>query len=85
MRKTWFVTFRPRDPSRLPEVDGHRRMSENFESEADAKAFAADRLKDSSQIVAGTLNPVIPKRIIGSARIFEWVDEPSETSKREPG
>ena len=82
MPKAWFVTFRPRDPSRLPEADGHRRMSESFESEAEAKAFAAARLTDSSQIVAGTLNLVAPKRTIGSSQISEWLNEPSETSRK---
>jgi hypothetical protein len=46
MPKTWFVTFRPKDARLLP--DGHRRTSKRFDSEADAKTFALDRLADST-------------------------------------
>jgi hypothetical protein len=72
MPKTWFVTFRPKDARLLP--DGHRRTSKRFDSEADAKAFALDRLADSTQITAGTINPFAPKRFIGSAGIRTWLD-----------
>jgi hypothetical protein len=73
--KTWFVSFRPNDADRLPQANGQRRMSETFATEAEAKAFAAERLADSADITAGTLNPVVPKRTLGSAGIKAWLDE----------
>jgi hypothetical protein len=72
----WFVTYRPKDLRLLPqEGTGHRRMSETFDTEAEAKAFATNRLTDSTHITAGTLNPVVPKRTIGSAGIAAWLTE----------
>lgn len=73
--KTWFVSFRPNDVDRLPQANGQRRMSETFGTEAEAKAFAAERLADSTDITAGTLNPVAPKRTVGSAWMKAWMDE----------
>ena len=73
--KTWFVSFRPKDADRRPEANGQRRMSETFATEAEAKAFAAERLADSTDITAGTLNPVTPKRTLGSAGIRAWLDD----------
>jgi hypothetical protein len=73
--KTWFLSFRPNDVDQLPQANGQRRMSKTFATEAEAKAFAAERLADSTDITAGTLNPAFPKRTIGSAGIKAWLDE----------
>jgi hypothetical protein len=69
---TWFVTYQP--PGRRPR-DGHRRMSELFANEQDAKAFARARLSEGPDITAGTINPHLPKRFVGSAEILRWLDE----------
>jgi hypothetical protein len=45
-------------------------------NEQDAKAFAKAKLTDGSNINAGTLNPYQPKRIITSAQIADWLNEP---------
>ena len=71
---TWYVSFEPKE--RLPGPRGFMRKTETFRSEQDAKAFAKATLADSSNINAGTLNPHQPKRIITSAQISDWLDEP---------
>ena len=67
---TWFVSYRPLGLSRDP-----RRLSETFPNELEAKAFAKARLADARNITAGTINPHLPKRVIGSAQIIEWLNE----------
>jgi hypothetical protein len=52
------------------------RVTESFLSEHDAKAFAKARLADSSNVAAGTFNPHLPKRVIPSAQLLDWLDEP---------
>lgn len=72
---SWFVTYQPR--GRHPGA-GYTRMSEQFASEQDAKAFARARLADGPDITAGTINPHQPKRFIGSAQIVDWLNEHPE-------
>jgi hypothetical protein len=75
--KTWFVSYRlkPR-----PRGSGHSRRSQTFENEAEAKSFA--RTLPSSDVVnAGTINPHMPKRFIGSSLIHEWLaKEPTDNN-----
>jgi hypothetical protein len=52
-------------------------MTETFESEAEAKAFARTLPVRASGINAGTINPHIPKKFFGSAQINEWLEEPN--------
>jgi hypothetical protein len=66
--KTWFVSYRR---SRSP-GSGHARVTETFESEAEAKDFAR-RLSPQGNINAGTINPHRPKKFFGSANINEWL------------
>ena len=68
----WYVTYtlRERDISQR-----YRRCAENFESEEDAKAFARLRLGDARNIVAGTINPHMPKRTIASVNLVNWLNE----------
>lgn len=42
-------------------------MAETFPTEADAKNFARSKLAEADDVVAGTLNPHLPKRVIGPA------------------
>jgi hypothetical protein len=51
------------------------RKTETFRSEQDAKAFAKAKLADGSNINAGTLNPHLPKRMISSKQVLDWLDE----------
>jgi hypothetical protein len=73
---TWYVSFEPKErPS------GQRaliRKAETFRDEHDAKAFAKAKLTDGSNINAGTFNPYQPKRIVTSAQIYDWLNEPDD-------
>ena len=75
----WFVSYQPIGPSRGPQ--GYRRLSETFSNELDARAFAGKRLADARNITAGTINPHLPKRVIGSAQIIDWLNEGEPEAK----
>jgi len=69
---TWYVSIH------LPheEKTGHySRRTQSFKSESDAKRFAAARMADGIEVSAGTINPVMPKRIVGPAEIRQWLSE----------
>jgi hypothetical protein len=71
-QKTWYVSIH------LPEDQktGHySRRSETFASESEAKQFAARKIAAGTEISAGTLNPVTPKRIIKPSEIEKWISE----------
>ena len=71
---TWYVSIH------LPESQktGHySRRSETFASEAEAKMFAAGKIAIGTEISAGTLNPVTPKRVIRPCEIEIWLSEKS--------
>jgi hypothetical protein len=69
-KDTWYVSFEPRERSA-----GKFRMTETFRNEQDAKEFAKARLTDGSNVTAGTLNPLMPKRTISSKQVLDWLDE----------
>jgi hypothetical protein len=67
---TWYVSFETqRKRAKL-------RTTEPFPNEQEAKAFARAKLADGSNVNAGTFNPHSPKRIITSAQMSDWLDEP---------
>jgi hypothetical protein len=74
--KTWYVSFEPSVPA-VPtkRPSALTRQTVNFDSEADAKVFARARLRDASDVRAGTLNPHLPKRVISSAGLADWLEE----------
>jgi hypothetical protein len=53
------------------------RATKTFRSELEAKEFAKHKLTECQNVRAGTLNPQIPKRVISSAQIIQWLEEPS--------
>jgi hypothetical protein len=71
---TWYVSVHlPKD-----QKTGHySRRSETFTSEAEAKKFAASKIAVGTEISAGTLNPVTPKRVITPSEIEKWLSEKS--------
>ena len=72
---TWYVSIH------LPEDQktGHySRRSETFANEAEAKQFAASKIAVGTEISAGTLNPVTPKRVIKPSEIEKWLSEKSK-------
>jgi hypothetical protein len=71
----WYVSYEPKErppPGKYQPL----RKAETFRNEQDAKAFAKAKLGDSRNINAGTLNPYLPKRIIASADLLDWLNEP---------
>jgi hypothetical protein len=72
---TWYVAFEPKE--RLPGQRAFLRQTKTFRNEQDAKAFAKAKLTNGSNINAGTLNPYQPKRIITSAQMSDWLEEPN--------
>jgi hypothetical protein len=70
--KTWYVSiYVPTE-----EKHGHySRRSQTFACESDAKRFAEARIAAGAEVSAGTLNPVVPKRIVGPSQIEQWLSE----------
>jgi hypothetical protein len=69
---TWYVSFEAKEP-----VYGrtHSRLTESFQTEQEAKAFARAKLAEGPNVTAGTLNPHLPKRTINSQQMLVWLDE----------
>lgn len=72
MRHTWYVTFEVQKRGRLPKAR-HPRLTKAFETEAEAKVFAREKLIQGLVVTAGTLNPHSPKQIIPSSAISIWL------------
>ena len=72
---TWYVSiYIPHQ-----EKTGHySRRSRSFANESEAKRFAAGKIAAGVEVSAGTLNPFVPKRIVGPSEIEGWLSE--ETS-----
>jgi hypothetical protein len=70
---TWYVSFWSNERAgKRPQP----RVTEVFQNEQDAKAFARAKLAGGSNVNAGTLNPHLPKRTITSMQILDWLNEP---------
>ena len=77
-RKTWYVSIHLPDDQKT----GHySRRSETFGNESEAKRFAAGKIATGTEISAGTLNPVTPKRIIKPSEIEKWISGKTITSR----
>jgi hypothetical protein len=74
---TWYVSFEQKRirPAKL----AFSRATKTFRSELDAKKFAKEKLTETENVSAGTLNPHLPKRVISSAQMIQWLDEPTGT------
>ncbi len=53
----------------------YSRRSRTFTSEADAKQFAAAEIATGIEVSAGTINPHVPKRVIGPSEVKKWLAE----------
>jgi hypothetical protein len=72
----WYVSF---VASGDVSADRVRRATRTFPSEREAKNFARAKFDSGDKtLVAGTINPVTPKRVIASSAIPDWLDEASE-------
>jgi hypothetical protein len=57
-------------------ADRSHRATRTFGSEIEAKEFARARAEAGDRtLIAGTINPTTPKRVIPSAAILDWLDE----------
>jgi hypothetical protein len=75
VENSWYVSYDECTPPSVRMV----RATKTFASEAEAKRFARIKtLEGHTTLVAGTINPVMPKRIIASASIIDWLEEGSE-------
>jgi hypothetical protein len=70
----WYVSleFNERKLGRRSQA----RVTETFRNEQDAKAYARAKLAEGLNVNAGTLNPHLPKRMISSIQILDWLKEP---------
>jgi hypothetical protein len=73
-RHTWYVSYEMQRPPKGERKRPYSRFTRSFESESEAKTFAKMRLQESPDVNAGTLNPALPKRVITSAQIHEWLE-----------
>lgn len=70
---TWYVSY-----VASGDVSGERayRATKTFASEREARTFARRRFEAGDKtLVAGTLNPVTPKRVVPSSAIPDWLDK----------
>ena len=72
--ETWYVSYRT---NITPKRDGAERQSvratRKFRTEAEAKQFAEQIIKDGWSAIAGTLNPHKPKKTVASTQILDWI------------
>jgi hypothetical protein len=70
---TWYVSY-----VASGDMSGDRayRATKTFADEREAKTFAQARYEAGDKtLVAGTINPVAPKRVIPSSAILAWLEE----------
>jgi hypothetical protein len=73
----WYVSF---EQKRIrPAKRAFSRATETFRTELKAKEFAKQKLAETKNVSAGTLNPHLPKRVISSAQMIRWLEEPTGT------
>jgi len=71
----WYVAY---GPDKIVKTDdsasGVMRTTRTFKTEVDAKLFAMQILAKGWTVSAGTLNPHLPKQIVGPSQIERWAD-----------
>jgi len=72
----WYVTFEIRQRGLLHQRTRNPRETRTFATEAEAKEFARSKLDEGLVVFAGTLNPYLPRQLIPSQRIADWLVEP---------
>jgi len=79
----WYVTFEIRKRGLLSKKERSPRETRMFATEAEAKMFARVKLENGLVVFAGTINPHLPKRLILSDAVADWIDERTEPSTGE--
>ena len=60
------------------------RLTNTFETEAEAKEFARTKFDGGLIVTAGTINPHLPRRAIPSEEIPAWLESDSRPDTRDP-
>ena len=81
MRHIWYVTFEVQRRGMLLKPR-HPRLTQTFETEAEAKQFAKEKLHQGLAVTAGTLNPYVPRQIIPSSAISIWLEDVKNQSEK---
>lgn len=76
---TWYVSFEVSKPG-LMKRRSLPRSTRTFETEAEAKRFAREKVDEGLIVFAGTINPHAPKQVISPTHISSWV----ESTRRPP-
>ena len=79
----WYVTFEIRKRGLRSRKERSPRETRTFATEAEAKVFARLKLENGLVVFAGTINPHLPKRLILSNSIANWLEEPNESATNE--
>ena len=83
MPHVWYVTFEVRKRGLLPKRRSPR-VTKTFETETEAKDFARTKFDEGLVVFAGTLNPFLPKRLITSSSIPQWLEDSQEQQAAKP-
>jgi hypothetical protein len=79
MRSTknhWYVSFeRPTESRPKSSRAPSSRQTKAFPTEIEGKQFAKAMLSEGLTVIAGTLNPHLPKRQIAASEINRWIEE----------
>ncbi|MCP1853170.1 MULTISPECIES: hypothetical protein [Bradyrhizobium] len=71
----WYVTYEIRRRGLLARRARSPRETRTFASESEAKAFARSKLDEGLVVFAGTINPHLPRQLIPSQNIADWLVE----------
>ncbi|MGY3492426.1 hypothetical protein [Bradyrhizobium sp. USDA 4502] len=71
----WYVTYEIRRRGLLARRARSPRETRTFASESEAKAFARSKLDEGLVVFAGTINPHLPRQLIPSHNIADWLVE----------
>jgi hypothetical protein len=72
-KMTWYVSYAASGDLSSDRV---RRATTTFVDEREARKFARAKFEAGDKtLVAGTINPATPKRVISSSAIPDWLDE----------
>jgi hypothetical protein len=72
IQNTWYVSV---DIPHQEKTGHYSRRAQAFASETDAKKFAVAKLAAGLEVSAGTINPFVPKRVVGPLQIKQWLSE----------
>jgi hypothetical protein len=73
MPHVWYVSFETHKRGILRKRR-NARVTRTFETETEAKDFARTKFDEGLVVFAGTLNPHLPKRLIPSGNIPQWLE-----------